>query len=288
MHKTHLATLAALILTPLSLLAEKAQPNMSFTDVTSLKTEGLAANVKFKESKNNSKDIKLTFSGKGADDEFYDRVEVTQKNGGLFIKEKQKKSKDSSSLDITIFGIHINMGDIRWNDKSDNLHDLPNLTITLPETTALDLGVTAGEWELGDVKAPLSISITGTGRIEADDVTANTSIRIAGSGSFKAKTLKAIDLNLSIAGAGNLELDSIDVNKASIKVAGAGSVRIDEGQVKNLLDTSLSGAGSVTFGGSTQDAKLKISGIGMISVDEVRGNIDKSISGLGSIAVGKS
>ena len=114
--------------------------------------------------------------------------------------------------------------------------------------------------------APNSITIAGSGSVEAENVASEADLTIAGSGSLSVANVDATKVDATIAGAGSLsaagkteELDlnvlgsgsgdlaGLSVDSADVTVAGSGDARFaSDGEVS----ASIMGSGTVTVTGS--------------------------------------
>jgi len=70
------------------------------------------------------------------------------------------------------------------------------------------------------------------------------------------------------------------------QVSGVGGVHVADGRASTMR-ASVSGLGSVEFGGAADRLDASISGMGSIRVKEVTGPVSKSVSGIGRVEIGK-
>lgn len=116
------------------------------------------------------------------------------------------------------------------------------IRITTPSLKEFDLSG-AGDAVLRNVKSEkLHVKLSGAADIEADG--------------------QISELELDLSGAGSADLKDLTAKNANIGISGAGSVDLT---VTDTLDASVSGAGSVTYGGDPKTVNKEISGAGSIS-----------------------
>ena len=63
-------------------------------------------------------------------------------------------------------------------------------------------------------------------------------------------------------------------------------VEVEPCRIESGSRASVSGIGSVDFGGQAQDLDASISGLGGVRVEQVTGTVRKSVSGGGHVSVG--
>jgi hypothetical protein len=96
------------------------------------------------------------------------------------------------------------------------------------------------------------------------------------------KDLNEIELSAPV---GNLELNNLQADTLKLVLSGGAQIKINGIQV-NLLDTDLSGAGSIQASGTTDELKLILSGLGSFHATELESNIATiELSGMGDATV---
>lgn len=124
--------------------------------------------------------------------------------------------------------------------------------------------------------APKSITLAGSGTIEAASLAGDAEVTIAGSGKASLTSVAAASLDTTIAGSGTLEAagraESLDLT-----VAGSGSARMDELKVE-AADVTIAGSGDASF---ASDGKVDASIMGSGSVT-VLGRAECTVSSMGS------
>lgn len=131
------------------------------------------------------------------------------------------------------------------SEKSYNPSRAVRLRITLPELTAVS-SRGAGEVTIQDAKSDdLKIESMGAASIKA-------------AGKVKSATI-------SSSGAGDIDANRLQAETARVTVAGAASVSV---YATEQLDVSVSGVGSVTYGGNPKTVNKSVSGIGSVDKKE--------------------
>jgi len=131
------------------------------------------------------------------------------------------------------------------SEKSYNPSRAVRLRISLPELTAVS-SRGAGDVTIQDAKSDdLKIESMGAASIKA-------------AGKVKSATI-------SSSGAGDIDANRLQAEKARVTVAGAASVSV---YATEQLDVSVSGVGSVTYGGNPKTVNKSVSGIGSVDKKE--------------------
>ncbi|HEX3227624.1 MAG TPA: head GIN domain-containing protein [Pyrinomonadaceae bacterium] len=131
------------------------------------------------------------------------------------------------------------------SEKSYNPSRAVRLRISLPELTAVS-SRGAGDVTIQDAKS--------------DDLR----IESMGAASIKAAG-KVKNATISSSGAGDIDANRLQAEKARVTVAGAASVSV---YATEQLDVSVSGVGSVTYGGNPKTVNKSVSGIGSVNQKE--------------------
>ena len=131
------------------------------------------------------------------------------------------------------------------SEKSFNPSRSVTLRISLPELTAVS-SRGAGEVTIQDAKSDdLKIASMGAASIKA-------------AGKVKSTTI-------SSSGAGDIDANRLQAETARVAVAGAASVSV---YATEQLDVTVSGVGSVTYGGNPKTVNKSVSGIGSVNQKE--------------------
>jgi Putative auto-transporter adhesin, head GIN domain len=131
------------------------------------------------------------------------------------------------------------------NDQRYNATRAVILRISVPELTRFSTRG-AGEIDIADVSGD-SLELESTGA---------ASIKAAG---------KTKSLEVSSTGAGEIKAANLHAEKVSVRVTGAASVSVFAGE---QLDVTVSGAGSVNYGGNPKVVNKNVSGLGSINKQE--------------------
>jgi len=131
------------------------------------------------------------------------------------------------------------------SEKSYNPSRAVSLRISLPELTA--------------------VSSRGAGEVTIQDAQSDDlKIESMGAASIKAAG-KVKNATISSSGAGDIDANRLQAEKARVTVAGAASVSV---YATEQLDVSVSGVGSVTYGGNPKTVNKSVSGIGSVNKKE--------------------
>ena len=95
-------------------------------------------------------------------------------------------------------------------------------------------------------------------------------------------------LTVRLTGAANVEATLVEAPALTLVLSGTG--RIDLPSVAlGHLDATVSGVGDIRLGGTAQEARFAVSGVGNIDADRlsVAGRVDRQVSGIGRIRADK-
>jgi len=108
-------------------------------------------------------------------------------------------------------------------------------------------------------------NVSGSGNMKLDiNVEEEIKLRIAGSGDIKMEG-KAKTFDAKVSGSGNIHGAGFAVTKADVDIAGSGDVSID---VKDELNSSIAGSGSLRYKGRPDHLKINTKGSGSVrSID---------------------
>jgi hypothetical protein len=168
-----------------------------------------------------------------------------------------------------------------WNGwRSGNpISEYPTLTITAPESVALELRRSAFQGETGDL-GRADITMSSCGNLVMGDIAGAANINISGSGDITAGSV-GDDLGISINGSGDVELGRIG-GEVDLDIAGSGDVIMAD--VSGDTEVNINGSGDVRFadiGGVT----VRVSGSGDIAADSMNGAFFARINGSGDIEI---
>ena len=138
-------------------------------------------------------------------------------------------------------------------------------------------------WTIADVAGDARLHESGAGSIRMG-ASNRLDVQLSGAANIHATAiLQGMDESLS--GVGNVRVDQLS-GSMDAQVSGVGKVDVSDGKA-GVVRASVSGMGSVQFGGVAGDLDASISGLGSVRVNEVTGSIRKSVSGGGSVQVAK-
>jgi len=158
-----------------------------------------------------------------------------------------------------------------------NLDEYPNLDITVPEDTHLEIRdsvifgtgedfgsvdaeiKSCGDLEIGNVNGPLILDVSGSGDFKALN-TGTANVRISGSGDVSLGDIETSVIKVS--GSGDFDAESIE-GAAKVTSTGSGNIEIDT----LLGDLVYEGRGSSNFDAQRVDGRISISATGSGDVE---------------------
>ena len=103
--------------------------------------------------------------------------------------------------------------------------------------------------------------ISGSGKVNAQvAVSGKADVSLSGSGKLVASG-SASEIKVRISGSGKVLASNLEVSKCNVHISGSGDVEIN---VKDALDASISGSGSVSYKGSPSQLNSHSSGSGHV------------------------
>jgi hypothetical protein len=177
--------------------------------------------------------------------------------------------------------------------------DMPQVVIHAPKAVIIESGGAAvgsigrsgsldlsnsgcSAWTVADVAGDAALRESGVGNVRMGS-SGRLDLRLSGTGSVHATHVRQ-GLDATLSGAGGLTVDELS-GAMQAHISGAGHVKVIQGHA-GAIRASVSGVGSVDFGGQAESLDAQISGIGGIRVKEVTGSVTKSVSGGGHITIG--
>jgi hypothetical protein len=137
-------------------------------------------------------------------------------------------------------------------------------------------------WTIADVAGDATLRESGAGSVKMGSA-GRLQLRLSGAGNVHATQVRQ-GLDATLSGAGSVNIDDLS-GVVQAHVSGVGHIKVDQGHA-STMQASISGVGSVDFGGDAQSLDASISGFGGIRVKAVSGSVTKSISGGGHVTVG--
>lgn len=120
----------------------------------------------------------------------------------------------------------------------------------------------SGELTVRGKAGSMNSDVSGSGRVNADlRVERTADFGISGSGKIEAKG-SAQEVKTSISGSGKVLGADFEVVRCSVRISGSGNVEIN---VKDELDATISGSGSVSYRGNPGKVHSNSSGSGRVS-----------------------
>jgi len=161
---------------------------------------------------------------------------------------------------------------------------IPRIEFTVQAKEVQGLAVSgAGRLESGPLRAEnLELAISGVGKIETQSIdTEALRIAVGGCGQVTSRDVDAGTASISGSGAAKVALDKLAVDELKLLISGSGKVQAC-GHAESVEGT-ISGAGSLRLDDlETSRFRARISGIGSIRA-WVRDKLDATISGSGSV-----
>jgi hypothetical protein len=137
-------------------------------------------------------------------------------------------------------------------------------------------------WTVADIAGDATVRESGAGSLKMGSV-GHLQARMSGAGGLHANQIRQ-GLDATLSGAGSVNIESLS-GPMLAHVSGVGHIKVDQGHATSV-EASVSGVGSVDFGGDAQSLDASISGFGGIRVKAVSGSVSKSVSGGGHVTVG--
>lgn len=177
--------------------------------------------------------------------------------------------------------------------------DIPQVVVHTPKAVMIEAGGAAigsigrsssldlansgcSAWTVADVAGDAVLRESGVGNVRMGS-SGRLDLRLSGTGGVHATHVRQ-GLDATLSGAGGVTVDELS-GAMQAHISGAGHVKVLEGHA-GAIRASVSGVGSVDFGGQAESLDAQISGIGSIRVKAVTGQVTKSVSGVGHITIG--
>jgi hypothetical protein len=184
------------------------------------------------------------------------------------------------------------VGDIRFEN-------MPQLVIHTPKAVVVETGGAVygavgrsasldlensgcSAWTVADVAGDATIRASGAGSVRMGSA-GRLDARLSGAGNLHATEIRQ-GMDATLSGAGSVNIDTLSGPMAA-HVSGVGHIKVADGHA-GAVRASVSGVGSVDFGGDAQTLDASISGFGGIRVKAVHGQVSKSVSGGGHVSIG--
>ena len=212
-----------------------------------------------------------------ADDDVLKEIE-TEVSGGRLRISKESGWFDWSLTDekITVWvtvpdieAVHVSgSGDIIGQSKIKT-HDLDlgfsgsgSLTLEVDAGGEVEADISgSGNMELSGTCRSFESDVSGAGRVQLSiHIQEYADLAISGSGKILASGAADV-VKARISGSGKVLAADLQVNRCDVRISGSGDVEIN---VKNELDASISGSGSVSYRGDPKKVNSNSSGSGKV------------------------
>ncbi|HEX2759053.1 MAG TPA: DUF2807 domain-containing protein [Rhizomicrobium sp.] len=170
-----------------------------------------------------------------------------------------------------------------WRDRTKDV------VVNLPGRTFEKFHVSGGRLILNRLdQQHLSVSIAGSGKVQANGKAEEVKFSIAGSGEMNLDQITASRGEMKIAGSGTMRAGSVAIGELEMGIAGSG--RAEFGQLRSrAAEIGIAGSGTVIAKGAADNLKIDISGSGRADFGEVVSRTtDAEISGHGEVAMAPS
>jgi hypothetical protein len=158
------------------------------------------------------------------------------------------------------------------------------LAVHIPPHSPLSIDESGSPtYQIGDIAAPLTLSLSGSVRLTAESATA-LDAEMSGSAQVDVGHANG-PLKAEISGAGTLNVASLTAPKAELDISGKGDIHFGTGNIGKLTVES-SGVSSVRADGTVGDAEVELSGVSSVRIARLTGNLSKEVSGMADVQVG--
>jgi hypothetical protein len=170
--------------------------------------------------------------------------------------------KDLEGLSVSGSGDLIGEGKFKTNNLDLNVSGSGSLMLEADANGALGADVSgSGQIEFKGSCKDLESKVSGSGKVSLSLASAEKmEVGVSGSGKVIANgTAKEIRTNIS--GSGEILAADLQVDVCEVRISGSGDVEIN---VKNELDATISGSGSVSYKGNPSHVNTHASGSGKV------------------------
>lgn len=170
--------------------------------------------------------------------------------------------KDIEGLSVSGSGDLIGEGKLNASDLDLNVSGSGSLQIDVDASGEMEADVSgSGTLELKGKCNSLESKVSGSGKVVIEATVARLAdVNVSGSGKILASGT-AKEVKASISGSGEVLAANLEVERCEVKISGSGDVEIN---VKQALDVSISGSGSVTYKGNPNQVNSHSSGSGRV------------------------
>jgi hypothetical protein len=170
--------------------------------------------------------------------------------------------KDLEGVSVSGSGDLIGESKFKTGDLDLNVSGSGSLQLEAEANGSLDADVSgSGRVEFKGNCRNVESKVSGSGRVSLELAAANeVEVGVSGSGKVIAKGA-AKQIRASISGSGEVLAADLQVDACNIRISGSGDVEVN---VKNELDATISGSGSVTYKGNPSHVNSHASGSGKV------------------------
>jgi len=169
--------------------------------------------------------------------------------------------KDLEGVSVSGSGDLIGESNFKTNDLDLNVSGSGSLAIEA-NTNALEANVSgSGHIDFKGSCSDLDSKVSGSGKVNIQLSSANrVVVGVSGSGKIIANG-NAKEIRANISGSGEVLAADLQVEACEIRISGSGDVEVN---VKNSLDATISGSGSVSYKGNPAQVNSHSSGSGKV------------------------
>jgi hypothetical protein len=169
---------------------------------------------------------------------------------------------DIKGVSVSGSGDVIGQSVISADDLDLNVSGSGSLTLDINATGDVEADVSgSGDIDLKGKCKSFDSDVSGSGKvILAVNINDNASFGVSGSGKIQASG-SANSVRTTISGSGKVLAANLETNRCEVRISGSGDVEIN---VKNELDATISGSGSVAYKGNPSKVNSHASGSGKV------------------------
>jgi hypothetical protein len=201
----------------------------------------------------------------------------TEVNGSSLVIHTPKKWNWRNDEKVTVYITVTDLEAVSVSGSGDvigeTLFKVSDIELNVSGSGGMNLEIAASGKVKADVSGSGNLQVKGTGRnfrsqlSGSGKVTMNMNISedvvfsVSGSGKIDA-TGKAEEVKTTISGSGRVLASNLEAKRCEVRISGSGNVEIN---VKDELDASISGSGSVSYKGNPNKVNSNSSGSGRVS-----------------------
>jgi hypothetical protein len=211
-----------------------------------------------------------------ASKELLSKIETKVEGTKLIIHSPNKFNWSSDDSNVKVYvsvknlegvaasgsGDIVGEGKFNTNDLTLKVSGSGSLKMDVESSGQVDANVSgSGELTVNGTSKSFESDVSGSGRVELRmNISGKSDFGISGSGKIVAAG-KTDEVEISISGSGKVLGADLETNRCEVKISGSGSVEIN---VKEELDSQISGSGSVSYKGNPSKINNNASGSGTV------------------------